>query len=295
MNRREFSQMIVGAAVGHGFLSYALESNPSKVGLQFSVMLWTIDKQRGVERSIEIVADAGYHGVELVSEFETWSAQDTRRIMAKMNSLGLIFDTIDGGSYTLADPAATQTILKKLAVRMDVAKGLGCSQLILTSGNSMKNLSQQAQRSAVIETLKHVAELASKNNMQIVIEPIDPFERPDGYLTSVIQGFEIVHAVNSQNVKVLYDFYHEQQAGGNLIVKLEQNIQWVGLVHVADVPGRHEPGTGEIDYGSIYRKLAELGYNKFIAMEFYPTGDPLQLLKKARLDALKAARGNSAV
>lgn len=293
MNRREFSRLIAGAAVAHTVLSHASESHPPTAPFQLSVMLWTIDKERGVDRSIEIVSEAGYRGIELVSEFESWSTQDTRRIMAKMNSLGLIFDTIDGGSYTLANPDARRTILEKLATRMNVARDLGCSQLILTSGNKVKNLSDQAQERAVIDTLKQVGELAGRNDMHIVIEPIDPFERPDGYLTSVVQAFEIVRAVNSKDVTVLYDFYHEQQWGGNLITKLEQNIQLVSLVHVADVPGRHEPGSGEIDYESIYRKLAELHYNKFIAMEFYPTGDALQLLKTARLDALKAASGIS--
>ncbi len=289
MNRREFSQWIAGAAVAQSVLSHASESHPLTAPFQLSVMLWTIDKQRGVDRSIEIVAEAGYRGVELVSEFESWSAQDTRRIMAKMSSLGLIFDTIDGGSYTLADPDARGTILKKLAMRMNVARDLGSSQLILTSGNKVKNLSQQAQEAAVIDLLKQVGDLAGKNDMHIVIEPIDPYERPDGYLTSVVQAFEIVRAVSSKNVAVLYDFYHEQLSGGNLITKLEQNFELVRLVHIADVPGRHEPGSGEIDYRNIYRKLAELHYNKFIAMEFFPTGDTFQILKTARLDALKAA------
>lgn len=289
MNRREFSRLIAGAWVAPGIFSHASETHPSAAPFKLSVMLWTIDKQRGVERSIEIVAEAGYRGVELVSEFEGWTPQVTRRIMSKMHSLGLIFDTIDGGSYTLADPDARPAILEKLAARMGVARDLGCSQLILTSGNKVKTLSDQAQRTAVTETLKRVGELAGKNDMHIVIEPIDPYERPDGYLTSVVQAFEIVRAVGSANVTVLYDFYHEQQFGGNLIEKLEQNIQLVSLIHVADVPGRHQPGTGEIDYDSIYRKLAELHYDKFIAMEFFPVGDALQTLKNARLDALKAA------
>jgi hydroxypyruvate isomerase len=290
MNRREFSKLVAGAVVAHSVLSHASESSPpSAAPFQLSVMLWTIDKERGVDRSIEIVAEAGYRGIELVSEFESWSAQDIRRIMAKMSSLGLIFDTIDGGGYTIADPEARRTILDKLAIRMNLARDLGCSQLILTSGNKVKSLSEEAQRTAFTDTLKAAGELAGKNDMHIVIEPIDPYERPDCYLTSVVQAFEIVRAVDSKNVTVLYDFYHEQQWGGNLIKKLEENFQLVSLVHIADVPGRHEPGSGEIDYHSIYRKLAELHYNKFIAMEFYPTGDALQLLKTARLDALKAA------
>lgn len=67
-----------------------------------------------------------------------------------------------------------------------------------------------------------------------------------------------------------------------MIEKLEKNIDWIRLIHVADVPGRHEPGTGEINYRSIYRKLAELKYQGTVAMEFYPTGDPVETLRLAR-------------
>jgi len=295
MNRREFAQTILGAVLAQGLLAQDVHSDSSPQMFQFSVMLWTLEKQRSIDQCIEIVAEAGYRGVELVGEFEKWSAQDTRRILAKMDSLRLIFDAMVGGSFTLADPAATSLVQKEFPKRIALAKDLGCNQLIFTSGKKVAGLSPETQQSAMMDTLSHIADLAAKSNMQVVIEPIDPIERPDAYLTSVTQGFEIVRTLNRDNVKVLYDFYHEQRASGNLIEKLEQNIQWVGLVHVADVPGRHKPGTGEIDYENIYRKLGELKYNKFIAMEFYPTGDPVQELKTARLDAIKAARSSSVV
>lgn len=290
MNRREFSRRMAGIAVGHAFLPGSFKIAPSVEGFQFSVMLWTLEKQAPIDRCIEIVASAGYKGIELVNEFAKWSADETRRMMAKMRSLGLTFDAIGGGSFTLADPAGSNTVLEQLAMRMEVAKNLECPQLILTSGKRVEGLSQDAQLLAMIDTLKRVAELAAKNNIQVLIEPIDLLENKYAYLNSVTQGFEIVREVGSQNVKVLYDFYHEQRASGNLIEKLGPNIDWIGLVHVADVPGRHDPGTGEIDYVNIYRKLAELKYNKFIAMEFYPMRDPVEALKAARLDALKAAR-----
>lgn len=109
------------------------------------------------------------------------------------------------------------------------------------------------------------------------------------YLQSVTEGFALAKSLNRPNLKVLYDLYHEQRAFGNLIEKLEGNIDWVGLIHVADVPGRHEPGTGEIDYKMIYRTLKKLHYDKWIAMEFYPTGDPVAMLREARLAAQTAA------
>jgi hydroxypyruvate isomerase len=71
------------------------------------------------------------------------------------------------------------------------------------------------------------------------------------------------------------------------VEKLEKNIDLVGLIHVADVPGRHEPGTGEIDYENIYRALGRLGYKRWIAMEFYPTGEAVAALRIARVEAMR--------
>jgi len=121
-----------------------------------------------------------------------------------------------------------------------------------------------------------------------LLENIDPEENPKYFLTSVAEGFEIVREINSPHVRFLYDFFHEQISEGNLIAKLEKNVDLVGLVHVADVPGRHEPGTGEIHYPNIYRKLAQLKYDHYVAMEFLPTGDPVASLRAAREQVLKA-------
>ncbi len=127
--------------------------------------------------------------------------------------------------------------------------------------------------------------MVSSAGLVALIEPIDRLENPTIYLDGVTEAFEIAHAVGSPNIRVLYDIYHEQREFGNLIEKFEGNIGQVGLVHIADVPGRHEPGTGEIDYLNIYRKLAELKYQGKIAMEFYPTGDIVEQLRHAREQA----------
>ena len=136
--------------------------------------------------------------------------------------------------------------------------------------------------------LKKAADLVSAKNYELLLENIDPEENPKYFLTSVAEGFQIVREVNSSQVRFLYDFFHEQISEGNLIEKLEKNIDLVGLVHVADVPGRHEPGTGEIHYPNIYRKLAQLKYDRYCAMEFLPTGDPVQSLRAARELVLKS-------
>ena len=117
---------------------------------------------------------------------------------------------------------------------------------------------------------------------------IDQEENPKYYLTSVAEGFEVTRQVNHPRVKFLYDLYHEQISEGNLLEKLEKNIDQVGLIHVADVPGRHEPGTGEINYDNVFRKLKQLKYSGYVAMEFEPLGDPVESLRTARERAQRA-------
>jgi hydroxypyruvate isomerase len=123
----------------------------------------------------------------------------------------------------------------------------------------------------------------------LLLECIHLEENPHYFLTSANEAIEIVRAVNHPQVQFLYDIYHEQMSFGNLIDKLDKHIDVIGLVHIADVPGRHQPGSGEINYGNIYRKLNELNYRHNVAMEFLPVGDPVEALRVAKALVLQAA------
>jgi hydroxypyruvate isomerase len=292
MNRRELVKMGMGAALASTALHAAAQGVNGANKVRFSFMLWPLEKQAPFDQCVEWVAEAGYQGVELVGEFQSWSPAQRSAIMAKMRSLGMVFDAISGVKGGFAVPEQSEAFRVQFIEQMRAAKELECPKIILLSGNRIDGLRAEVQRQASIDTLTWAAEKAAKEQIDIVIEPIDLLENPAIYLASVTDGFEIARAVNSPHVKVLYDFYHEQRSFGNLLEKLEKNIEWVGLVHVADVPGRHEPGTGEIDYGSIYRKLAELNYSHWIAMEYYPTGEPVSSLKRSRMEAQRALAGN---
>ena len=256
--------------------------------VRFSFMLWALEQQTPFERCLEIVAAAGYQGVELVGEFQRWSPEERRSIPATMRRLGLVVDSMSGVKAGFAVPEDRAAFFSQFAEHLNFAKDFGCPQVILLSGHRVATLEPAAQGRASIETLKRAADMAAKESIEIVIEPIDLLEDPNIYLATVSDGFAIARAVNAPNLKVLYDIYHEQRSFGNLIEKLEKNIDLVGLIHIADVPGRHEPGTGEIDYATIYRKLAELRYDRWIAMEYYPTGDPTASLREARESAQRA-------
>ena len=285
MNRREFARTAVaalGAAAIPSALSSAQPSGSNSLPFNLSVMLWTVYKDLPFEQRLEKVAEAGYQAVELVKEFENWTDADFRRANSKKRSLGITFDATAGVWTGTADPRARDKFVGDLKNFLPIAEKLECSAIIVLSGNRVEGLSHDAHHEACIEALKRGADLAAKQKAALLLENIDQEENPKYYLTSVAEGFEIIRKVNHPNVKFLYDFYHEQIAEGNLIEKLEKNIDLVGLVHIADVPGRHEPGTGEINYANIFRKLAQLKYDRYAAMEFEPAGDPVAALRSAR-------------
>jgi hydroxypyruvate isomerase len=249
-------------------------------------MLWTLSKELPFERRLEIVAEAGYTGVELVHEFKGWAESDFQKANVRKRNLGLTFDATAGVWKGIADPKGIDAFVADLKAFIPTAKKLECSDIIVLSGNRFAGATHEQQHRACVEALKRGAEMAEKHGVRLLLENIDQEENPEYFLTSVAEGFEIVREVNHPRVRFLYDFYHEQIAEGNLIAKLEKNIDLVGLLHVADVPGRHEPGSGEIAYGNIYRKLAELRYCGYVAMEFEARGDVGTTLRRARMDAM---------
>ncbi len=297
MRRREFvgacaAAALAGAAARPSAIARTASAASEVEGVPFSlsVMLWTVFQDLPFEQRLEKVAEAGYHAVELVEEFKDWKKQDFAAARRKKRELGIEFDGTTGVWQPLADASARELFLKSLREFIPTMRELECTRLIMQTGNTIPGLARGEMHANCVETLKRGGEIAAENNIELLIENIDPEENPKYFLTASAEGFEIVRSVANPHVKFLYDFFHEQIAQGNLIAKLEKNIEFVGLLHVADVPGRHEPGTGEINYPNIFRKLGELGYTRYVAMEFKPTGEPVPALRAAREMALKFGR-----
>jgi hydroxypyruvate isomerase len=285
MDRRHFARSLAGAALGAAALPSAITiAAPTKPALTFklSVMLWTVFTDLPFEQRLEKIAEAGYGSVELVDEFKKWSDEDFRRFNARKRSLGITFDATAGLRKGIADPSGREAFLSDLTSFLPIAEKLECSEIIVLSGNRIEGVSHEAHHQACVEALKQASDVTARTDITLLLENIDQEENPKYFLTSAAEGFEIIRQVDHPRVKFLYDFYHEQISEGNLIEKLEKNIDLVGLVHIADVPGRHQPGTGEINYGNIFRKLAEWKYNRYAAMEFKPSGDPVKTLREAR-------------
>src|SRR5580658_9935338 len=307
MNRRTFVQNVAGTIVGVCGLSHSSDllgedptsrlskSAGSGVPFELSVMLWTVFTNLPFEQRLEKVAEAGYTNVELVGEYDNWTEADFRRANAKRKQLGINFDCTAGLRHGISIPDHRQPLLDELRHALLIMEQIDCPNMILLSGNRITGIPRETQHRCCIQTLKEAADLVQGKSIngkpvRLLLETIDPEENPQYFLTEISEALEIVQETGHPQVRLLYDLYHEQIAAGNLIEKLEKSLPHLGLVHIADVPGRHEPGTGEINYQNIFRKLAELNYTGVTAMEFHPSGDPVTQLRAARDMALRARR-----
>ena len=304
MNRRTFARALAGTAASacvlthHGELlgeeaSLSKDQEATAAPFNLSVMLWTVFTDLPFEARLEKVREAGYRNVELVGEYANWTDADFNRANAKRRELGITFDCTAGLTHGASDPSQREPLLTELRGALPIMERVECPRMILLSGNRVAGMTRESQLQSCIETLKAAAALVEGRSIhgepvRLLLETIDPEENPKYFLTEIVEALEVVQVVNHPQVQLLYDFYHEQIASGNLIEKLEKSIPHLGLVHIADVPGRHEPGTGEINYQNIFRKLAELNYRGTVAMEFHPSGDPVTQLRAAREMAQRA-------
>ena len=259
-------------------------------------MLWTLGTHLPLDERLESVAEAGYRAVELAGEYATWSEDDFRRHNATKRALGITFDCIASSMvgpgrarHNASDPSQCEDFLADVRTDLKIMKKIECPEMIVMAGDLVPGLSPHAQYDTCVATLKRAAEVAGSQGVTVLVENVDLEENPNYIARTAADVFQLVADVGHPQIKVCYDLYHAQISGGNLIANLERYIDLVGKVHIGDVPGHHEPGTGEINFSNIYKKLAELDYDGYVAMEFLATADPVTAIARARGDALVAS------
>lgn len=214
-------------------------------------------------------------------EFWNWSSKNINEINGEMQKYGLrtaAFGVDIGKSIVEQD--ATGSFLEVVERSIVVAKQLHCQTLIVTTGNELKDVPRIQQHASIVRCLKGATTTVGRERITLVLEPLNILVDHKGYyLSSSSEGFEIIREVGSPNVKLLYDIYHQQIMEGNLISTIRKNIDLIGHFHVADVPGRHEPGTGEINYANVLKAISDAGYDGYVGLEFMPTKESKQALK----------------
>ncbi|NOW45114.1 hydroxypyruvate isomerase [Novosphingobium sp. SG751A] len=286
VSRRMLGRMAIGASMA-SFTPFPARA-ASAPAPRFSVMAWALGHDIPFERQLGIISQAGYQGIELTGEFRNWTKAETREAASRIRGHGLVVDAMAGVRTGFAKIGETAQFLTELSQVIESAVTLECGRVILVSGPVAPDMAPAEQQSRVAQALQKAAELAAAASIELVIEPIDRFENPTCFLTGARQAKAILQQVNKPNVKILFDIFHEQRAYGNVLETLELLIKDISLIHIADSPRRGAPGTGELNFRRVYSELGRLGYHDWIAMEFYPEGDPVPPLVTARHQAIEA-------
>lgn len=244
--------------------------------LKFSVCIEMIFRDQPIEKRIAKTKECG------ADAFEFWgyANKDVDLINRVRKDVGIPVAAMSSGSPPIVDAANKAKYVDAVKAAIDVAHKLECKTLLQTTGNEIVGTPRQKQHAAIVECLKAAAPLAEKAGIMIVLEPLNILVNHKGYyLDKSSEGFEILREVGSKSVTLLYDIYHQQITEGNIIDTISANIGQIGHFHMGDVPGRHEPGTGELNYRGIFKKIAEKGYGGYVGMEFSPTCDHAEAVK----------------
>ena len=222
-------------------------------------------------------AQAGFTAVEYMFPYEF----DRADLKSRLQDSGLtqaLFnlhpgDTSVGEWGTLSNPAKRGYFRWTLTEALEYAEVLGCSRLNAMIGKRIEGVDRDAQVDCATENLGWAVPLAQQAGVTLLLEPLNAIDFPGCVLSRTAEALELVHRVNHPNVKLQYDLYHSQMTEGNLIRTMTSSLPEIGHIQLADVPGRHEPGTGEINYPVVLHALSQLPYAGYVGLEYRPSRD----------------------
>jgi hydroxypyruvate isomerase len=232
-------------------------------------------------------AAAGFAAVELQFPYDNAPSA----VKAELERHGLTMlgintpqgSTPGGESGFAAMPGREAEFAALFERALDYVVAIGGRQIHVMAGKVPPE-QRPAAETVFLKNLVRAADLAGEKGVTLLIEPINPRDRPDYYLNRVEHAADIVAKVDRANLRIQFDFYHVQIVGGDLTRRFEKHRPLVGHVQVAAVPSRHEPDEGEVNYRDIFATLDSLGYTGFVAAEYRPRGrteDGLGWLRQA--------------
>ncbi|MCI8387767.1 MAG: TIM barrel protein [Clostridiales bacterium] len=223
-------------------------------------------------------------------EFWNFNNRDLARVREECDKNGLTLSAVCAcgygeaagrfGSRKLLYRDGIEDFVTVIKETIEASKVLNCKTFIVTVGQERNDVTRYEQHANIVLSLKAVAPLLEDAGITLVVEPLNTLCNHIGYfLPSSYEAFEILEEIGSPAIKLLYDVYHQQISEGNLIPTIKKNIDLIGHFHVADNPGRNEPGTGEINYRKVFETIDSLGYDKFVGLEYRSTIDPAQSIR----------------
>jgi hydroxypyruvate isomerase len=225
-----------------------------------------------IPRQFEIFAENGFQAFEY-NGLPRHSSAEIESFRKKMDDLKLgmgVFVVNSGGwkGDAMCDKSFHATFLRDVEKAVEIHKIIGNECATVCSGLTVKNLSHEQQTRNCIDVLKRAGDIAGKTKMVLVLEPLNIRVDHAGYFVVFSDhGREIIEGVNHPNVRLLFDIYHQQISEGNVINHIGKHWDWIGYFQVGDVPGRKEPGTGEVNWRNVFKAIHAKGFKGILGME----------------------------
>lgn len=225
---------------------------------------------------------AGFRYVEYQFPYDHDAAEIARR--ARDAGVEVVLHNLPPGNYAEGErgiaclPGREREFREGVERGVEYAKAAGCPRMNCLAGLAPAD---EKHRAVLVANLRYAARKLGEAGLQLMIEPINTRSVPGFFLTGSQQAVDVLNAVGEGNAFVQYDLFHMQIMEGDLATTIERLLPRIGHLQIADVPGRNEPGSGELNFDFLLRHIDALGYSGWIGCEYNPKGDTVEGLKWA--------------
>lgn len=219
---------------------------------------------------------AGFRHVEVLFPYDAGVEQVAEQ--ARANDLQIVLFNIAAGNRTEGDrgitshPARVEEFRSEVERAIGWAKELDCPRLHCMAGLRLSDVPFEDQWATFVENARYAGRAFGEHGLTMLVEPLNDRDNPGYFFVGSAMALRLVDEVGLRNVKFQYDIYHMQRGEGELAATIERNLDRIGHIQIADNPGRHQPGTGEINYPFLFAHLDRIGYDGFVSLEYQPLG-----------------------
>jgi hydroxypyruvate isomerase len=298
LSRRNF----IGSAAAAALAVSAVTSNAKAAGngkqfkLKYAPSPGMFQKHAGKDYmdNIKFMADEGFSAMfdnGLMGKPANMQEKIAKEMASHSMMMGpfVMYAEFGKPTFVTQDKAFRESIIKRTKQGIETAKRTNTKWMLIAPGCISQRMEVDYQTANLIDNLRYCVEIAERNNIVIVLEPLNWWANHPGlFLQKIPQGYLVCRAVNSPSCKIVDDLYHQQITEGNLIPNIDKAWSEIGAFHLGDNPGRKEPTSGEINYKNIFKHIYKKGYEGVLCMEHGKSKGNSKEAERAVIDAYRA-------
>lgn len=229
------------------------------------------------------------HGFDGLEYYAWWKLNDLTKVAKEQERIGIGINATCTQFISLVDETLREEYIEGLRQTIEACKILNIKSIISQTGNVLDGVPRDVQRQVMVETMKRCAPMLEQSGMTMELEPLNGLiDHAGHFLQRSDESVDVIDQVNSPNVKLVFDVYHQQITEGNVIRNATNYIDRINHYHIADNPGRKQPGTGEMNYVNILKAIKETGFDGFVGLECGFTIDTDAAIEQYKNDVLSA-------